>query len=40
MTMQDNKAISRRFFEDVWNGGNLDAIQQLGVLSGVGAGTK
>jgi len=29
MTMQDNKAVSRRFFEEVWNGGDMDALQQL-----------
>jgi steroid delta-isomerase-like uncharacterized protein len=29
MTLQDNKAVSRRFFEDVWNEGNMDALQQL-----------
>jgi steroid delta-isomerase-like uncharacterized protein len=29
MTTHDNKAISRRFFEDVWNGGKLDAIEHL-----------
>jgi steroid delta-isomerase-like uncharacterized protein len=29
MTTHDNKAISRRFFEDVWNAGNLDAIEHL-----------
>jgi steroid delta-isomerase-like uncharacterized protein len=29
MTTQDNKAISRRFYEDVWNGSNLDALGEL-----------
>jgi steroid delta-isomerase-like uncharacterized protein len=29
MTSQDNKSISRGFFEDFWNAGNLDAIGEL-----------
>jgi steroid delta-isomerase-like uncharacterized protein len=29
MAAQDNKTISRRFFEEVWNGGNLDALDDL-----------
>jgi steroid delta-isomerase-like uncharacterized protein len=29
MAAQDNKAVSRRFFEDFWNAGNSDALTQL-----------
>lgn len=29
MSLQGNKAIMRRYFEDVLNGGNLDAIDEL-----------
>jgi steroid delta-isomerase-like uncharacterized protein len=29
MTTPGNKAISRRFFEEFWNAGNLDAIHEL-----------
>jgi steroid delta-isomerase-like uncharacterized protein len=29
MATQDSKAISRRFFEEVWNGGNLNALDEL-----------
>jgi steroid delta-isomerase-like uncharacterized protein len=29
MTAQDNRAISRRFFEEFWNAGNPDALAEL-----------
>jgi steroid delta-isomerase-like uncharacterized protein len=29
MNTPDNKAISRRRFEELWNGGNLDALSEL-----------
>lgn len=29
MAAEDNKTISRRFFEDFWNAGNLDALPEL-----------
>jgi len=35
MTTQDNKTISRRFFEEVWNDGNLDAVGELTAQDGV-----
>jgi steroid delta-isomerase-like uncharacterized protein len=35
MAAQENKGISRRFFEEVWNGGNLDAIDELSPPDGI-----
>jgi steroid delta-isomerase-like uncharacterized protein len=35
MATQDNKTISRRFFEEVWNEGNLDAIDNLATQDSV-----
>lgn len=35
MAAQDNKTISRHFFEEVWNGGNLDALDDLAARDSV-----
>jgi len=35
MAAQDDKTISRRFFEEVWNDGNLDALEDLAARDSV-----
>ncbi len=35
MSTEENKATSRRFYEEVWNGGNLDVIDELVAPNGV-----
>ena len=40
MTTQDNKALVRRIFEEIWNRGNLEALDELFAPEHVGYDNK
>ena len=35
MSIAENKALIRRYFEEVWNKGNLDAVDKFYALDGI-----